>query len=326
MGVFLGVDGGGSKTLAVLVDESGQCLGVGLGGPGNFQGPGVEKARLAVKESIDQALSQAGMEFNNIRGAYFGMAGADRPADFEIVRSLLDPLMPSVTRWGFENDSTIGIWAGTGDGIGVGVICGTGTNCLAFNKKGERVQVGGMGGLFGDYAGGSHIGYLAVARAMRGYEGRGVPTALYPRLCAHYGVTELIDLVEWQYAGRNMVLSRLVPLVFEIAEAGDQVAQGILIDVGRDMGVTARAALRNLFADEAPTPIVLMGSVFQNPTYPLMYNTFVETVKATHPHVRPTILHCEPVFGAIYGALGQCGIDVSPQFQEVLTKTFPGRP
>lgn len=326
MDLFLGVDGGGSKTLAIVVDESGRSLGVGLGGPGNFQGPGVEKARLAVQDSIEQALKQAGAELGNVRAAYFGMAGADRLADFKIVRDLIRPLMPASTRWGVENDSTIGIWAGTGDGIGVGVICGTGTNCLGFNEKGERVQVGGMGGLFGDYAGGSHIGYLAVARAMRGYEGRGEPTALYDTLCAHYGLTELIDLVEWQYEGKSMGLSGLVPLVFEVAEAGDKVAQNILIEVGRDMGITARAALRKLFADDDPVPIVLMGSVFQNPTYPLMYNTFVETVVETHPNVRPSILHCEPVFGAVYGALKQCGIDVSPEFQETLAKTFPGRP
>ena len=91
MDVFLGVDGGGSKTLAIVVDESGRSLGVGLGGPGNFQGPGVEKARLAVQESIEQALNQAGAELHHFRGAYFGMAGADRPADFEIVRNLIRP-------------------------------------------------------------------------------------------------------------------------------------------------------------------------------------------------------------------------------------------
>lgn len=76
---------------------------------------------------------------------------------------------------------------------------------------GEKVQVGGMGTLFGDYAGGGYIGELALARSQRGAEGRGEPTMLYQLLCEHYQVGELLDLVDWLYAGKDLGLAQLAP-------------------------------------------------------------------------------------------------------------------
>lgn len=325
LSLYLGVDGGGSKTLAVLTDESGVVRGVGLGGPGNFQGPGVERARSEVKRSIDQALAQAKARPSDVAGAYFGMAGADRAQDFEIVRGMLAPIVPT-KNWGFENDSTIGLWAETGDGVGVGVVCGSGTNVVGFNARGKRVQVGGMGYLFGDFAGGGLIGTLALRHAMRGHEGRGEPTALYDKLRAHYGLEHLIDLVDYEYEGRSMRLGSLAPIVFATAAEGDAVARQILIDVGTDLGVSAAAAIRQLFEPSEPAPVVGIGSVFQKATNPLMYDTFVAVMREAHPDVRPTVLGCEPVFGAVYAALRQAGFEATPEFKARLAETFPGRP
>ncbi|NLY52957.1 MAG: ATPase, partial [Firmicutes bacterium] len=125
--LFLGVDAGGSKTLSIVADQEGTCLGVGLGGTGNFQVNGIEGAREEIRASIAEALGNAGVELEDITAAYCGVAGADRERDFRIVRSVLESIL-SVPQWSFENDAAIGIWAGTGDGVGVGVICGSGTN------------------------------------------------------------------------------------------------------------------------------------------------------------------------------------------------------
>lgn len=325
--LFLGVDAGGSKTLSIVVDETGVCRGVGLGGTGNFQSTGIEGARAEVKKSVDQALSAAGIQVGDLAGVYCGMAGADRPRDFQIVHDLLAPIFPGV-KWSFENDSTIGIWAGTGDGVGVGVICGSGTNVLGFDGKGGRVQVGGMGYLFGDHAGGSFIGTLGIRAAMRGFEGRDLPTSLYEKLCRHYGVSELLDLVDWQYEGKSLRLNQVAPIVFEAAAEGDEAARRVLIEVGRELGIAANAAIRRLFGEKCATPVkvIAMGSVFQRATFPLMYDTFVQTMRGEHPGVVPSILHCEPVFGAIFAALRHAGLTATTEFKERLEETFPGRP
>ncbi len=301
MGLYLGVDGGGSKTLSVVADEKGSVLGVGLGGTGNFQGPGVERARKAVDDSIEHALADAGAARSDVEASYYGMAGADRPKDFAIVRELLEPIAPG--RWDLENDAAIGLYAGTGDGIGVGVICGTGTNVIGFGRDGSRKQVGGMGELFGDRAGGSYIGFQAVARAMRGHEGRGPATSLYPVLCRHYGVDELLDLVDRIYAKENLQVSALAPYVFQEALGGDAVAQGILEDVGMELAISADAALQTLFAkDQSPTAIG-MGSVFQRGESPLMFAAFDHHLRTHWPEITVRLLDCEPVLGAVYAAV-----------------------
>ncbi len=325
MSLYLGVDGGGSKTLAVLTDKTGAVLGVGLGGAGNFQGPGVSRARAQVKKSIDEALREAGAREEDISGAFFGMAGADRPRDFEIVRELLAPLLTRA-RWNFENDVTIGLWAGTLDGVGVGVVCGTGTNVIGVNGKGERLQVGGMGTMFGDYAGGSFIAELAIARAMRGFEGRGEPTALYNCLCEYYGVSDLLDLVDWMYEGKSLRFGGIVPLVVDTAIQGDLVARAILEDVGEEMALGVIAAMNKLFTKEEEVKVVGMGSVFQKSKAPIMYDAFVHRLKQSEYSIFPRVLFCEPVFGAVYGALAQRDIKVDPAFVKNLEITFPGRP
>lgn len=316
MGLFLGVDAGGSTTVSIVVDLTGQVLGMGTAGPGNFQGPGFEQARAEVGKSINLALSSAGASCDDVLAAYFGMAGADRPRDHEIVRALLEPVVPSGARWSFENDTLLGLWAGTIDGIGVGVVCGTGTNVVGVNGQGKKIQVGGMGSTFGDYAGGSYIGQLAIARSMRGLDGRGTPTILYERLSAYYGVEDLLDLVDWIYTGRSLNLASLVPLVVDAAGEGDGVALGILVEVGHELGVSTNAAIRRLFRPEEVVRVVAIGSVFQKSRLPFMYNEFVKVLSESgYDRVEAQVLGAPPVAGAVFGAAAQVGFAITEKFK-----------
>lgn len=312
--LFLGVDAGGSTTVAALADEKGQVLALASAGCGNFQGPGMEAARREVKRSIDLVLNQAEVSAERVTAAYFGMAGADRPRDFELVRELLAPIVPPGARWGYENDALLGLWAGTRTGVGVAVICGTGTNVVGMNAQGTKVQVGGMGPLFGDQAGGSYIGAQALARSQRAAEGRGEPTMLHQMLCEHFKVSDLLDLVDWLYEGRELKPAQLAPLVVEAATQGDAVAWEILFEVGEELAVSALAAIRRLFEPEEQVEVVAMGSVFQKAKYPLMYNAFAQRLLDSEFRTAVQLLQVEPVVGAILAAAAQGGLKVSEEF------------
>lgn len=325
MALYLGVDAGGSKTLAVITTEDGTVKGVGLSGSGNFQQEnGQKKAKEQIQLSIDLAIQKAGIEPFSIKGSFFGMAGADRPKDFAIVKDLLTDISPS-SLFGFENDVYLGLVASHLEGVGVGVVCGSGTNVLAFNHEGKRIQIGGMGYLLGDQAGGKFITTLAIHHAMRGYEGRGKPTILYELLCRAYGLKELVDLVDYLYQGQDLKLAEKTPLLFLAAQRGDEVALEILRKMATELGISALAAIRELFSSQDPVPVVAMGGVFQRAPSSLFYQTFQRTIKEAHPRAEVTLLPCEPVFGAIYSALILSGEKVKPSFQERLKATFPGR-
>ncbi|NLM41161.1 MAG: hypothetical protein GX199_02495 [Firmicutes bacterium] len=312
--LLLGVDAGGSTTVAALADEQGEVLALAQAGRGNFQGPGLEAARAEVQRSIELAAAQAGVGTKQITSAYFGMAGADRPRDFELVRELLTPIVPPQALWGFENDALLGLWAGTRTGVGVAAICGTGTNVVGVNAQGKKVQVGGMGTIFGDYAGGRYIGELALARSQRSVEGRGEPTVLYERLCQHYQVRELLDLVDWLYAGRDLQLAELAPLVVEAAAEGDAVAWEILFEVGEELAVSALAATRQLFEPGAAVDVVAMGSVFQKARHPLLFSAFAQRLLDSEYEIQAQLLRTEPVVGALLAAARQAGLEVTAEF------------
>lgn len=165
---------------------------------------------------------------------------------------------------------------------------------------------------------------------MRGREGRGEPTALYDDLCRHYGVDDLLDLNDRLYRGEDLRVRELTPLVFEAAARGDGPALSILTTVGTELAVSANAALRRLFPpaakDADPVPVVAMGSVFQRARHPFLYEAFVARVKQEHPTATPSILHCEPVFGAVYAAARLAGVPVDEKFRSRLEQSFPGRP
>ena len=93
MRYLLAVDGGNSKTLAAVADETGQVLSAALSGGCNYQSCGKQAAARAIGEAVGKALSAAGLE--RVDFACYGIAGADRDKDFETIRGLIAPLDPA---------------------------------------------------------------------------------------------------------------------------------------------------------------------------------------------------------------------------------------
>ena len=322
MSYVLGVDGGNSKTMAVIADKAGRVVAHGRAGNGNWQGPGVARAREEVAKSISTALDGAGIASTEIEAAYFGMAGADRAADFEMVRQVLNPIAPW-PQWAFENDATIALRAAAPDGIGIAAICGSGTNVVGFNDLGQRVQIGGFGFQFGDSAGAAHIGAMAMRHAWRAMDGRGPATSLGERLVAHLGLNDLMDALDGHYTDRPIVWWELAPLVFAAAESGDKVAQGILIEVGEELALAVNVAWDKLFGDlQRAVPVVAGGSVFQRPQYPLLLDTFTRCVQREHPNARVIRLQMAPVLGAVFAALDLLGRDVTPELAQAYQQSW----
>ncbi|MCR4401258.1 MAG: hypothetical protein NUW12_00515 [Firmicutes bacterium] len=324
MSYVVGVDAGGTKTLALVSDMEGHAVGAGKAGPANFQAVGVDLARANVKKAIDLALESAGVAACCVEAAFFGMAGADRPADFATIERFLASVNPA-PRMGLENDATIALRAATVDGVGVVAVCGTGTNVIGFNREGRRVQIGGLGYMFGDGAGAGHIGVLAVRMATRGRDGRGKPTILHDMLCEKLHLRSLDDLVEQFYpgsgSGDRAQVASLAPLVFEAARCGDEVACDILREVGRELAIAILAALRKLFPPDACVKVVLSGGVFANED-PAMTATLKARVLADFPATEFIMLKVPPVLGAVLLALELAGVGTDSGIRETLWKTW----
>ena len=171
----MGIDGGGSKTLALLADEYGQVIGRGLAGPSNFQLVGIPAARSALQDALSQAFHSANVPVQRLAALCLGMAGVSRPAD----RQWLDDWLATSGRKQLSDkveivtDGALLLWAGTPQGWGVGVVAGTGSIAMGCSPDGRWARAGGWGHLLGDHGSGYWIAVTGLRAAIRDYDRHG---------------------------------------------------------------------------------------------------------------------------------------------------------
>jgi N-acetylglucosamine kinase-like BadF-type ATPase len=297
MRYFLGVDVGGTKTQALVADESGRAAGFGQGGAGNHEEVGYAGLAHAMRQATDQALAQSGIGVEQIAGAGFGVAGYDWPSEREptlqaIARLRLNAPVEAV------NDALIGLLAGSAEGWGVAVVSGTGCNCWGWDRTRQRIgQVTGNGAAMGEGAGGSELVARAVQAVAHAWTRRGPPTQLTEAFMQHTGTRSANDLVEGLTMGRIWLDASLAPLVFEVAAQGDPVAQGVIRWAGQELGELANAVIRQLEFQTLEFDVVLVGSMFN--AGPALIEPMRATIYALAPGARLVRLGGPPVVGAV---------------------------
>lgn len=321
---LLGMDAGGTKTICVLADHRGNVVGLGRSGCGNYQATGRVAAGREIGRAIQFAIRQAGIRPADVAAGFYGISGADREEDFVVIRKILEPVNPAAEMF-LENDTMIALRAGTVDGVGLGLISGTGTNAIGFNRQGERLQVGGWGSPYlGDFGSAPDIAATAFRLAQRGQDGRGQPTLLYDKLIRALGVEKLLDICQWDHADtrRHLDVAAYAPLVFEAAHEGDEVANQILEFAGKEVSLAAKAVLRALFQPADPIAVVLGGSVFQRGSHPGMVNALEHEIRREFRNVKFTVLDRDPVIGAVLAATDKCLGQAKGDFEMNLVRSY----
>lgn len=315
MKYYLGVDGGGSKTYTLITDEHGSIVGKGMSGNGNHQ-TGYEEAKHNIRESVEMALAQAGLTKEGIEFAYFGLAGADRQADYDILRPMLDDL--GFPRYEVNCDTMIALRAGTNRPYGVVLICGTGTNSAGVNPHGEFYQCGGFSYEFGDFGGGSSLSVEAFRSVIRAWDGRGNPTLLTDLLLNEWGYASVAEMFDDYLDNNKYPPLSTVKLLFEAAVQGDQVAIDILQIQGEELGKSARAVIRRLRLEETSFEVVMAGSVLTRGDGNFIHPFIERYVKEVAPQASLVKLEIEPVVGAVWLAQEASGSEVSQECYEKL--------
>src|SRR5205085_1053788 len=135
----VGVDGGATKTDAVVVDASGRVLGVGRSGGSNWEVCGLDGAFAAVQEALEAGLTAAGVALDAVDAAAFALAGCDWPSDHERLSTALAPLgVPGDVS--IVNDAVGALRAGTDEPFGIASVAGTGGSTTGRNRAGDRFR------------------------------------------------------------------------------------------------------------------------------------------------------------------------------------------
>lgn len=233
---YLGVDGGGSKTLAVVTDAQGIERGRGQADGSNYHAIGIEQTITHVDASIKQALRAAGAGVS-LAAAWCGLAGADHPDDTALLRSHLCRLAPNVT---VTNDVELVLGA-LDRRIGVALIAGTGSIAFGANDSRRSTRVGGWGHLLGDEGSGYDIGRQALRAATRAADGRGKPTLLLNQILERWQLATPSDIIPHVYQQHDKArIAGLASLTLHAARAGDPIARAIARRAAAEL---ARAAI-----------------------------------------------------------------------------------
>ncbi|HEU4478489.1 MAG TPA: BadF/BadG/BcrA/BcrD ATPase family protein [Pyrinomonadaceae bacterium] len=260
----VGVDGGGTKTEAVILDARDQVLGQGIAGPSNPLRIGIANAAAAVREAIDKACSNGHVRREDIISAQIGLAGARRLELSLRMREALSNLGISDVQ--VSGDAEIALYGTTDGGPGVVVIAGTGSVCCGVNARGRRVWAGGWGPIAGDEGGGAWIARRAIKAIAHASDGRGPKTTLMSAACNYFHVTTPDDLSTAIYAPTitNERLAGFGKHVVDAAKAKDTVAREILNEGAKELGLMVAAVVRNLKLETERFQVGYVGGVFNS--------------------------------------------------------------
>lgn len=262
MTYFLGVDGGASKTAALVTNDAGKALGDGLAGPSNHLRVGIETAARNIERAVNKALVAADVASREINWAYCGIAGADHPAQRQEVVNSLDVFFPR-GNFTVDNDARIALTGAIGFGAGVVVIAGTGSVAFGRNDEGREARAGGWGPTIGDEGSAFGIAREAMTAIVRAFDGRGPTTKMVELLRSEYKMAP-DELPRFVYATTTHAddIARFTKVVIEAAQSGDEVARAILDDAGRELGAAVIAVARRLRMVGGPFPVSYTGGAF----------------------------------------------------------------
>jgi N-acetylglucosamine kinase-like BadF-type ATPase len=299
--LFLGVDGGGTSTTALLGLADGRVIGRGESGPSNAKAVGTEAAKLALEQAIAGAFLQAGEYPRSVAVACLGLAGFDRPED----RRLLGEWSEAghwADRLVLVNDGDLVVAAGTPEGWGVGVIAGTGSIAVSRAADGRKARAGGWGHVFGDEGSAYVLVVEALRLVARRADGReDAPTRPDPltrSLCDALGVAGPIGLVSAVYApGCDRTrLAGLAPAVLAAAVEDPALNDRLVRPAGRALAETAAAAARALGWTSGDLPLGFSGGFLLSS--PVVAEALLDGLRERGYNPQPTRVE-EPAEGAL---------------------------
>ena len=296
MRYYLGIDGGGTKTVAIVCDENGSLVSRYVGKSINYNSVGTDTARANLKEAVDGVLEGRDIALSS---AFIGMPALSSRADDsftkEFCRGIID--CPKIV---MESDVYIGLEAMNTDGAAAMVVSGTGSMAVGRLEDGTVIFKGGWGYILGDEGSGYALALDAVKAAICGAEGSAKKTVLTEKVLEHFKVDSIYSLIDVFYDPpiANSVVARLTPVLFEAAENGDGVADEI---ISRHAGLLADTVCALLSEMPCGTPLGMWGGILVN--CGLFRERLVALINEKYPQTSVKILEYPPEYGAVFAAI-----------------------
>jgi N-acetylglucosamine kinase-like BadF-type ATPase len=300
---WLGIDGGGTHTRAVLVgtvlDDPERMLGEGRADAANLNRVGLEAAVKNVGLAVSEACSRAEVAASTITAACVGLAGVQHPKNHRRMLIALKSSLP-ISELTLETDARVALAGATDLHPGVVIIAGTGSISCGINARGKYVRAGGWGPTMGDEGSGHYIGKRALEAVMSAYDHRKPLTRLTEPVCRYLGVSsppELPPVIYDSPGEERRDIAQLSKIVVEAARAGDVVALEILNDAAAQLARAATTVIKQLEMGQESFRVAYVGGVFD--AGELILAPLRRAILTAAPHA----LLAAPLFPPVIGAV-----------------------
>jgi glucosamine kinase len=255
--IFIGIDGGATKTIARVEDAHGEFLGQGQGGPANIR-LSVEGSWQSIHDALREALVKPGLRLEDGRHRFYcgaGLAGTEVPSACDQFVNTPHPFARLI----LKSDGYTSCLGAHGGGDGATIAIGTGT--VGYQIEGDKeYKVGGWGFPHGDEGSGACLGLEAVRLTLHWLDGRGEPSPLLEAVYAHFD-RDLIRLVVWANQANATQFAQIAPIVIEQVKRQTPLAETLIKQAAGEIDRLA-AALAAQSIDKT-SPCSLLGGLAQ---------------------------------------------------------------
>ncbi|MGO9037804.1 MAG: N-acetylglucosamine kinase [Steroidobacteraceae bacterium] len=298
--MYLGVDGGGTKTALVIIDRDGAIRAMHRAAGSYYLAIGLDALGTLLADGVNAVLAKAGVRAEDLDFAFFGLPAYGEDSALTGALSRLPRKCLPADAYLCGNDMICG-WAGSllcRDGISV--VAGTGSICYG-ERSGAAARSGGWGELFSDEGSAYWIACRGLNLFARMSDGRTAQGPLYAVIKRHLNITEDLDLCAHVYSrlgGDRARIAQMSNWVTQAAREGDGQAMAIVRDAALELALMVDATRRQLgFGASDPVAVSYSGGVFDNVGETLL-EPFTASLQAHHPGYRV----CEPVLPPAIGA------------------------
>jgi glucosamine kinase len=258
MSAVLGIDGGGTRTRASIVDGA-EVLAFAENGSIKRLRVGTKIAEANLRAILEDVFSKAGLK--DVRAASAGIASATMPGVKDWISGVFSEF--GIKHCEIVGDEVIALDGAFKGGPGILQIAGTGSNCIGRAPDGGRESAGGWSSRLGDEGSGYWIGLHAVRRALRAFDHE-EPTRILETVGALWGTKTLEELVNLGDSTPGPDFATLAPAIDKLAEEGDAVALSVLKQAADDLVdsvLLVRSKLRRKHNLAVEVPLAWIGSV-----------------------------------------------------------------
>jgi N-acetylglucosamine kinase-like BadF-type ATPase len=306
---ILAIDQGNTHTRAVIADQEGCLLSLGLAAGGCHAYVGMEKAMQGIAEAARAALRQAEVQPEQVALILGGISGADWADEYPLLEGNIRHL-GICERVKVVNDSLIALRAGTARPYGAILILGSGGNCAVRAPDGREL----IYGYFQEWPlqGADGLGRRVLQAVYRAHTGRTPPTSLTRRVLQAFQMKTVEELLRADVEGRLLAegIRGLAPVLFEEGYRGDAQANAVIHDFGLGCAGLVTAGLKRFDMTRLEVEVVLSGSIFKAQGS-LLREALATGIHVVAPGACLVTARYEPVVGAALLGLEHLGIEIT---------------